>query len=127
MDQFWASMLQTDLAFTSTSATGAIVTKEALVKRSMGKKCPLTGVEGVWGTEENKLMYIDISMPRNVEAAVNEVPGQIAYNVDDLKQVVAENQAKRRKKVIEAERLLRIEVSKFVRWQESLRYVPTIS
>jgi glutamyl-tRNA reductase len=127
MDEFWGSMMRTDLAFTSTSATGCIVTKSDIEKRRIGKKCPLTGVEGVWGTEDNKLMYIDISMPRNVDAAVNEIPGQYAYNVDDLKQVVAENQAKRREKVLEAERLLRIEVQKFVQWQDSLKYVPTIA
>ena len=41
--------------------------------------------------------------------------------------MVAANQAKRRHKVLEAEVLLRVELAKFVQWQESLRYVPTIS
>merc|ERR1712046_335696 len=44
----------------------------------------------------------------------------------DLKQVVAANQAKHRH-VLEAEVLLRVELAKFVQWQESLRYVPTIA
>ena len=81
---------------------------------------------GPWAGGELPLMLIDISVPRNVEAACNEVPGVFAYNVDDLKQVVAANQAKRRHKVLEAEVLLRVELAKFVQWQESLRYVPTI-
>ena len=75
--------IQAALAFTSTSATGCIVTKDELEA-------------GVWAAGENKLMLIDISVPRNVEASVNEVPGLYAYNVDDLKQVVAANLAKRR-------------------------------
>merc|ERR1711988_1541056 len=76
---------------------------------------------------ERQMMLIDISVPRNVEAQCNDVPGLFAYNVDDLKEVVAANQAKRRHKVIEAEMLLRIELAKFVQWQESLRYVPAIA
>merc|ERR1719488_289041 len=103
-----------DLAFTSTSATGCIVTKDELLA-------------GAWSGGDKELMLIDISVPRNVEAACNDVDGIFAYNVDDLKQVVAANQAKRRHKVLEAEVLLRVELAKFVQWQESLRYVPTIA
>ena len=114
MDEFWPTMENMDLAFTSTSATGCIVTKDELLA-------------GPWAAGEKSMMLIDISVPRNVEAAANEVPGVFAYNVDDLKQVVAANQAKRRHKVLEAEVLLRVELAKFVQWQESLRYVPTIA
>merc|ERR1719197_1558646 len=104
-------MAEVDLAFTSTSATGCIITKDELLS------------EG-WGTVEagRKTMLIDISVPRNVEAAANDVPGVFAYNVDDLKQVVAANQARRRHKIIEAEVLLRVELQKFEAWQESLKY-----
>jgi len=114
MDEFWSTLEHMDLAFTSTSATGCIVTKDELN-------------DGAWGSGEREMMLIDISVPRNVEAACNDVPGVFAYNVDDLKQVVAANQAKRRHKIIEAEMLLRIELAKFVQWQESLRYVPAIA
>jgi len=113
MDAFWSSLEQSDMAFTSTSATGCIVTKDELV-------------DGGWGQGGRPLVLIDISVPRNVESESNDVPDVFAYNVDDLKQVVAANQAKRRHKVLEAEVLLRVELAKFVQWQESLRYVPTI-
>lgn len=115
MDEFWDTLATTDLAFTSTSATGCIVTKDELAA-------------GPWGGDAPpQLMLIDISVPRNVEAECNDIDGIFAYNVDDLKQVVAANQEKRRHKVIEAEMLLRVELGKFVQWQESLRYVPAIS
>jgi len=112
---FWEVLERSDLAFTSTSATGCIITEDGL--RS-----------AVWGGEgAHKLMVIDISVPRNVESECNNVDGVFAYNVDDLKQVVAANQAKRAHKVLEAEVLLRVELAKFNAWQESLKYVPTIS
>merc|ERR1711871_1539559 len=91
----------------------------------MGTKDEL--LDGAWAGGDKQLMLIDISVPRNVEAACNDVDGIFAYNVDDLKQVVAANQAKRAHKVLEAEVLLRVELQKFVAWQESLKYVPTIS
>lgn len=114
MDEFWPTMERVDLAFTSTSAVEPIVTKDLLQK-------------GIWGKGEKPLMVIDISVPRNVEASCNDVEGIFAYNVDDLKQVVAANQEKRRHKMLEAELLLQVELAKFVQWQESLRYVPAIS
>jgi glutamyl-tRNA reductase len=114
MDEFWSSLEESDIAFTSTSATNCIVTKDELMA-------------GPWESGDKPLMLVDISVPRNVEASCNDVPGVFAYNVDDLKQVVAANQAKRRHKVLEAELLLRVELAKFVQWQESLRYVPSIA
>ena len=114
MDELWETMEQTDLAFTSTSATGCILTQPLLHER-------------VWGQKGQKLVLIDISVPRNVESECNEVAGTKAYNVDDLKEVVARNQARRRHKMIEAEVLLRGELSKFEQWQESLKFVPAIS
>ena len=50
-----------------------------------------------------------------------------AYNVDDLKAVVAKNTAMRQREIIEAETLLREELRDFVSWRESLSAIPTIN
>ena len=50
-----------------------------------------------------------------------------AYNVDDLKAVVAKNTAMRQREMIEAENLLREEAAAFVGWRESLSAIPTIN
>jgi glutamyl-tRNA reductase len=109
MDEFWSSMEETDLAFTSTSATKYIVKRDDLVARE-------------WGKREEPMVLIDISVPRNVETSCNEVPNVTAYNVDDLKQVLEENKAKRANAIREAEVLLRDEQAKFLQWQKSLPY-----
>jgi len=114
MDELWQTVETSELVFTSTSATGCIVTEPLLRER-------------VWGQTPQPLVLIDISVPRNVESECNNVDGVKAYNVDDLKQVVARNQAKRKEKILEAEVLLRAELAKFLAWQESLKYVPAIS
>ena len=108
-------MARSDLVFASTSSNECIITLPELQQR-------------VWGQDKGQeLVLIDISVPRNVESECNKLKLVKAYNVDDLKQVVAKNQAARREKVLEAEVLLRAELEKFVTWQESLKYVPSIS
>ena len=72
-------------------------------------------------------MLIDISVPLNVAADVEELDNVQLFNVDALKEVVAQNQASRRKMAEEAEVLLEEEVSKYMSWWQSLETVPTIS
>lgn len=50
-----------------------------------------------------------------------------AYNVDDLKAVVAKNTAMRQREMIEAETLLHEETDAFIRWRDSLSAIPTIN
>lgn len=70
--------------------------------------------------------FIDISVPRNIAPDVNDLPGAIVYNVDDLKEVVAENKEARAKAAQEAEILLKEEQRAFEAWRDSLETVPTI-
>jgi glutamyl-tRNA reductase len=73
------------------------------------------------------LMLVDISVPRNIDANVNEVGCVSAYNVDDLKAVVAANQETRRQMAQEAEVIIEQEVANYLLWWRSLETVPTIS
>lgn len=73
------------------------------------------------------LQLFDIAVPRNVHADVNELPNVQAFNVDDLKAVVAQNQESRRKMAMEAEGILDQEVEAFESWWRSLETVSTIS
>ncbi|MEA5511000.1 glutamyl-tRNA reductase [Crocosphaera sp. UHCC 0190] len=100
------------LLFTSTGATEPILHRENL-----------SGVVSV----EQGLMLFDISVPRNVATDVKDMDTVQAYNVDDLKAVVAQNHATRRQMAQEAEGLLEEEVEAFELWWRSLETVPTIS
>lgn len=73
-----------------------------------------------------KRRFIDISVPRNIAPAVNELEHAIVYNVDDLKEVVAANKEGRAQAAAEAEVLLREEQRAFEGWRDSLETVPTI-
>jgi glutamyl-tRNA reductase len=101
-----------DLVFTSTGATEPILDRAKLE----------TGL-----TLEKSLMLIDISVPRNIAANVNELDRINCYNVDDLKAVVAANQESRRQIAQEAEGIIEEEANNYILWLRSLETVPTIS
>ncbi|HIK56306.1 MAG TPA: glutamyl-tRNA reductase [Synechococcales cyanobacterium M55_K2018_004] len=102
---------ESDIVFTSTSATEPILNRAKLeVILAPGQP----------------LMLFDISVPRNVDADVNELSHVQAFNVDDLKAVVAQNQESRRQMAMEAEVLLEEEVETFDVWWRSLDTVSTI-
>lgn len=110
--QMMEAIAASDLVFTSTGATEPILDRaklEANLKLDAA------------------LMLVDISVPRNVAANVNEIECINAYNVDDLKAVVAANQATRRQMAQEAEGIIEQEVANYILWWRSLETVPTIS
>merc|ERR1711871_1644606 len=73
------------------------------------------------------IQFVDISVPRNVDADCTEVQGAYCYNVDNLKAVVEKNTAMRKREMVEAEFILREELDKFRLWQQSLGAIPTIA
>ena len=101
-----------DMVFTSTSSTQPLLNRAKL--------------EAVL-PPHHPVMLFDISVPRNVDSDVNEIPGVHAFNVDDLKAVVAQNHESRRQMALEAEGLLEEEMEAFHVWWQSLETVPTIN
>lgn len=112
LSEMMAVITTSDIVFTSTAAT------EPLLNRSK--------LEATLEVSRS-LMLFDISVPRNVDGDVNELDNVQAFNVDDLKAVVAQNQESRRRLAMEAEGLLEEEVEAFDVWWRSLETVPTIS
>ncbi|MBD1910410.1 MULTISPECIES: glutamyl-tRNA reductase [unclassified Leptolyngbya] len=111
MEAMGSVVASSQLVFTSTSAT------EPLLNRAK--------LEAILDPQQ-PMMLFDISVPRNVDSDVNELPYVNAFNVDDLKAVVAQNQESRRQLAMEAEALLEEEVDTFVQWWRSLETVTTI-
>lgn len=112
MSEMMSVMANSDIVFTSTSATEPIIDRAKL--------------ETIL-TQSQPLMLVDISVPRNVATDVNELAHIQAYNVDDLKAVVAQNHESRRQMAQEAEVLLEEEVQAFDVWWRSLETVPVIN
>jgi glutamyl-tRNA reductase len=112
LSEMMTVVAMSDLVFTSTAATEPILDRSKLEV----------------ALEPNRpLMLFDISVPRNVHGDVNDLENVQAFNVDDLKAVVAQNHESRRKMAMEAEKLLDAEVEEFNLWWRSLETISTIS
>lgn len=115
MVDMWDVIRNSDIVYPSTAATTTIIDPAPLQQALLGRSRP-GGVQ-----------LVDISVPRNVHADCESVPGVSSYNVDHLKAVVEKNTAKRRREMVEAEGILREEQDKYQLWQQSLGAIPTIA
>eukprot|EP00521_Asterionellopsis_glacialis_P009814 CAMPEP_0195289236 /NCGR_PEP_ID=MMETSP0707-20130614/5595_1 /TAXON_ID=33640 /ORGANISM="Asterionellopsis glacialis, Strain CCMP134" /LENGTH=516 /DNA_ID=CAMNT_0040349215 /DNA_START=136 /DNA_END=1686 /DNA_ORIENTATION=- len=113
MDDLWDVVGRSDIVYTATSSEEYVIDEQLMEENGLAGGKPL--------------MLVDISVPRNVGTDCKNIPNVFAYNVDDLKAVVAKNTAMRQKEMIEAENLLREEARAFSGWRESLSAIPTIN
>lgn len=111
--KFLEFLPEVDIVIVSTGATEPIIKKEDIKTAMKSKK--------------DHLFIIDISVPRNVEDAVNEVEGVYLYNIDDLKSIVNSNMEQRKIEAQRAELLLEQEVDKFMKWLEIQKITPVIA
>lgn len=116
LERMLETVVAADVVFTCTSAVEPILHRENLEPALQNS-----------GANVNQTMVFDIAVPRNVHSNINEIERVFAFNVDDLKAVVAQNQESRRQMAREAEVLLEEEVEAFMDWLRSLDTIPTIS
>ena len=78
-------------------------------------------------TRNQRLMLIDIGVPRNISSDASLSRNVQCFDVDDLQEVVDRNQAARRELAIQAEQLLDEDRQVFLEWWDGLEAVPTIN
>lgn len=113
LDQVWQTLRQTDVLVMATGAPHRILTR-AMMERALP------------GGPSRPLFVLDIAIPRDVEAAVGEMPNVFLYDIDDLQQIVGENLDRRRAELPAAERILEEESDRYMEWLRSLDVVPVI-
>lgn len=75
-----------------------------------------TTVEKVMASREGrKLIFIDISMPRNIDPQIATVSGVLLFHIDDLDQVVSDNMKKRESAVGQVEGIIDGKMMEFYR------------
>jgi glutamyl-tRNA reductase len=72
------------------------------------------------------LFFVDIGVPRNVEAGVNDLEDAFCYDIDDLRSVVESNLRVRQREAQRAEGLVAREVERFTTRLRDAEVVPTI-
>jgi glutamyl-tRNA reductase len=101
-----------------------------LIITSTSSPDPLIGpelVDGVMRTRGRRpLMIIDLSVPRDVAAGVERLPGVVVRNMDDLEGAVRRNNERRRAEVEKARLIVGDAAAQMMDWLSSLALNPTI-
>ncbi|MFH1575213.1 MAG: glutamyl-tRNA reductase, partial [Acidobacteriota bacterium] len=108
----WVAM--SDIVLTSTGSP------EILVGRFMA--------QSIVRRRKNKpIVFIDISVPRNVDPRLSELDNVFCYDIDDLGAVAEANRAERKQEAAEAERIIGQEVEAFCSRAQAQDIGPTIA
>ena len=91
-----------DIVITATGAPHPIVTADKLRPLLTHRRRPL--------------FLIDISVPRNVEAACGDLEDVFLYDIDDLQQIAQNNLAAREREIANCRRLLADRLARFEQW-----------
>lgn len=97
-NQFEEVLIDADVVICSTAAPHYLLTKD-IVERLMRQRA-----------NKSDLVIIDISNPRNVEKAVQEVAATKLCNIDDLKLITDKNKLQREKSIEKAIKILEEEL-----------------
>jgi len=112
-DELGPAMAVVDIVIASTAAPEPII-RAAHVRHALH------------GRRARPLFLIDIGVPRNVEAIVNDLDDVFCYDVDDLRSVVEANLRERQREAQRAEALVAREVERFSERLRDADVVPTI-
>lgn len=112
-DELATALAAVDIVVTSTGATEPVITRPAVTRVMHGRR-------------GRPLFFIDIAVPRDVEAGVDGLDDVYRYDIDDLKQVVDANLRERAREAQRAEGLVEREVGKFLARQSDAEVIPTI-
>jgi glutamyl-tRNA reductase len=112
-EDFLVEMAQSDIVLCSTGAPHYLVGPDDVSK--------------VIATRQNRpIFFIDISVPRNIDPAINELDNVFLYDIDDLKLSVEANIRTRETEALKAEEIVAQEVVQIACWFRSLDAVPFI-
>ena len=101
-----------DIIITATSAKTQLIT-QAMVRKAMASRT-------------KPLCLIDLSVPRDVEEQVREIPGVSLYNIDDLQYVVEQNHSSRKKEISSARKIVREIAGEYIQWLQNQHLSPVI-
>lgn len=72
-------------------------------------------------------LLIDLSVPRSIETTVEEVPGVILYNVDNIRSKASAALDKRLASIPDVEKLISESIDEFYNWKKEMMVSPTIN
>ena len=112
-DDFPQSLANADIVISSTASPVPVVRRE-MVAQVLRKR------------RGRPLIIIDIALPRDVEPGVGSLDNVFLYDLDDLREVVADMARERESEAVQAEAIARDETFHFMSWYRGLEAVPVL-
>ncbi len=112
-EKMYEKMVEADIVISSTGAKNCVISKAEVapvLQRRMNRP----------------VFFIDIAVPRDIEAEVNSLDNAYLYDIDDLQMVVAANIKEREKEIPLVEAIIHKHLKAFLGWYSSLDMVPAI-
>jgi len=72
-------------------------------------------------------IFVDLSVPRSIETSIEDVPGAVLYNVDNIKSKATEALEKRLASVPQVESIIEESIDEFYNWKKESMASPTIN
>jgi len=72
-------------------------------------------------------LFVDLSVPRSIETSIEEVPGALLYNVDNIRSKASETLEKRLASVPQVESIIEESIEEFYNWKKEMMVSPTIN
>jgi len=111
-EQLGELLLNNDIVISSTASKNALFTEE-MVRKAMVER------------NNQPLLFIDLSVPRNVATEVGEIENVHVYDVDALNEVIEDNLDMRKGEICHAEFIIDESVSEFSKWHSIHCLAPT--
>ena len=108
-----ARLAEVDVVIASTASTDLIITEEmvrGVMKVRMGRP----------------LIFIDIAVPRDIEADVRRLDNVFVFDIDNLEQVVAVHREQREHEISMVQSIIQTELRGFLNWFNALSTGPLI-
>ncbi|GAB2762971.1 glutamyl-tRNA reductase [Salinimicrobium soli] len=102
-----AEIRQADILIVATGAQNPTITKDLIYNKK-------------------DLLILDLSIPKNVESEVNELPGVEVIHLDHLSQMTDQTLERRKASVPQAQAIIKEMEADFNSWLETRKFAPTI-
>ncbi|WP_245543357.1 glutamyl-tRNA reductase [Kyrpidia tusciae] len=107
------ALAEADIVISSTGAPGYVLHQDMVAKVCRRRR-------------QRPLLLIDIAVPRDMDPAINGISDAFLYDIDDLREVVAQNLQERQRAAVRVEDILEEEISGFKQWYNMQEVIPLI-
>lgn len=113
LEQFGEVLASADIVISATGMNGYLI-EPKIVKESLESR------------KQSPQLFVDISVPRNIDPEVGNIQNAYLYNIDDLQEMVSENKNLRVEASKKAYDLIDLETKSFLKEIEQKNYSPAI-